>query len=108
MREKSEPNIYSTVDEDGVNYREIAAVLSELGYKMNHSSARNYVLRIMRKFADEIVNEWDLDVSDEDLLNIVKIPQFQQAICEILQMIEAESAEQRPTPRREATNEITA
>jgi hypothetical protein len=92
MKEKFESSTYSTVmDDDGVNYREIAAVLSEMGYKMNHSSARNYVLRIMRRFADEIVNEWDMSISDEDLLKIVKIPQFQQAICEILQLIEAES-----------------
>ena len=92
MKEKFESSTYSTVmDDDGVNYREIAAVLSEVGYKMNHSSARNYVLRIMRRFADEIVNEWDMSISDEDLLKIVKIPQFQQAICEILQLIEAES-----------------
>lgn len=92
MKEKFESNTYSTVmDDDGVNYREIAAVLSEMGYKMNHSSARNYILRIMRRFADEIVSEWDINVSDEQLLKIVKIPQFQQAICEILQMIEAES-----------------
>ncbi|NDD31357.1 MAG: hypothetical protein EB084_24160, partial [Proteobacteria bacterium] len=42
---------YATVDSDGVNYREISEVMTEMGWPMNHSSARNYVLRAMRKFA---------------------------------------------------------
>ena len=43
---------YATVIEsEGVNYREIADTMTELGFTMNHSSARNYVLRVMRKFA---------------------------------------------------------
>jgi hypothetical protein len=81
--------IYATVAEDeGVNYREIAEMMSEIGFKMNHSSARNYVLRVMRKFADAITDEWDLDVSETKKDKIVKSPQFQQAICDILQSLE--------------------
>lgn len=84
---------YVTVSlEDGVNYREIADMMTEIGFKMNHSSARNYVLRTMRKFAEAIVGEWDIDVSDVKFDRIVKSPQFQQAICEILQTIDAETS----------------
>lgn len=85
---------YATVTQDeGVNYREIADMMTEIGYKMNHSSARNYVLRVMRKFAEEIVSSWDLEVSEHKLEKIVKSPQFQQAICGILQTVDA--ADQR-------------
>ena len=44
---------YATV-EDGVNYRDIAETMSEIGFKMNHSSARNHVIRVMKKFADAV------------------------------------------------------
>lgn len=91
MEEKFDLVAYSTVSEDeGVNYREIATVMSDIGYKMNHSSVRNYVLRIMQKFAAAMIDEWDLDVSDENVESIIKTPQFQQAICEILQLIDSE------------------
>ena len=49
---------YATVATDeGVNYREIADTMTELGFPMNHSSARNYVLRVMRKFVDAFADE---------------------------------------------------
>lgn len=91
MEEKVEFNEYATVSEDdGVNYREIAAMMSEIGYKMNHSSVRNYVLRIMHKFAQAMIEEWDLKVSNEKIISITKTPQFQETICEILQLIDAD------------------
>lgn len=88
--ERLESSSYATVSEDeGVNYREIAATMTDIGYKMNHSSARNYVLRVMRKFAAAVIEEWDIDVPEENLDVIIKTPQFQQAICELLQTIES-------------------
>lgn len=91
MSEDNVYSLYATVSEDeGVNYREIAATMTDIGYKMNHSSARNYVLRIMRKFADAVISEWDLDIPEERMHHIIKTHQFQQAICELLQMVESE------------------
>jgi transposase-like protein len=87
---KKSVTAYATVTQDeGVNYREIADMMTEIGYKMNHSSARNYVLRVMRKFAEEIVSSWDLEVPEHKLEKIVKSPQFQQAICGILQTVDS-------------------
>jgi len=89
---KEKKTLYATVAVDeGVNYREIADMMSEIGFKMNHSSARNYVLRVMKKFADAIVDSWDLEVPDHKIEKIVKSPKFQQAICDILQTLESES-----------------
>ena len=84
--------VYASTSETdgGVNYREIAEVMTEIGFKMNHSSARNYVLRVMSKFAREIVKNWDLEVDDDRIDAIAKTPQFQQGICEVLQKIEAQ------------------
>lgn len=87
---------YATVgSEEGVNYRDIAETMTSIGFKMNHSSARNYVLRVMRKFADALADNWDLNVSRETLDVVVKSPQFQQAICEILQSIEKKELEKK-------------
>ena len=79
---------YATVEE-GVNYRDIADTMTEIGYKMNHSSARNYVLRVMRKFAEAIVDEYGINMSDEKLEDVARSPMFQSGIAELLQDIEA-------------------
>ncbi len=80
---------YATVTEDeGVNYRDIAETMTELGFQMNHSSARNYVLRVMRKFVEALNAEWRLSLTEEKILEITKSPEFQQGIAEILHSIE--------------------
>lgn len=82
---------YASISEtDGVNYRDIAEVMSDIGFKMNHSSARNYVLRVMSKFVREVASQWDVDLTDEEIVRIAKSPQFQQGICEVLHSIEAQ------------------
>ena len=89
MKNKKNSSVYATVTfDDGINYREIADMMTDAGFKMNHSSARNYVLRVMHKFADAIIKEWNLDISGDKMERIVKSPQFQQAICDILQSLE--------------------
>jgi transposase-like protein len=76
---------YATVvDDDGINYREIADIMSEIGFVMNHSSARNYVLRVMLKFARAFDEEWRMDLSEEKVHEIASSPQFQNVISDLL------------------------
>ena len=63
--------------------------MTDIGYKMNHSSARNYVLRVMRKFAVAITDQHGVNMSDEGLDNVSRSPMFQSGISELLQDIEA-------------------
>jgi transposase-like protein len=88
---KEGKSVYATVTfDEGVNYREIAEMMTEIGFKMNHSSARNYVLRVMRKFAEALCENWDIDLPEHKLDKIVKSPGFQKAICDLLQRLEEE------------------
>lgn len=88
---KNKKQTYASITEsDGVNYREIADTMTEIGFKMNHSSARNYVLRIMLKFAEEITDQWGIAMNEEEIMKIAKSPQFQQGICDVLQAIESQ------------------
>ena len=76
---------YATVaDEEGVNYRDIADTMSNLGFNMNHSSARNYVLRVMRKFVEAYAMEWGVALGDVDIDEIAKSPMFQTGVADIL------------------------
>lgn len=80
---------YATVlEDDGVNYREIADIMTSLGFTMNHSSARNHVLRVMRKFAEEFAKEWQVELPEERIKDIISSPGFQSAIADVLHSME--------------------
>lgn len=82
---------YATVaDDEGDNYREIADMMTELGFSMNHSSARNYVLRVMRKFAKAFSKEWEIELDEKRIDEVAKNPQFQHGIADILHVVEAQ------------------
>ena len=79
---------YATITEDdGVEYREISEIMTEMGWTMNHSSARNYVLRGMKKFASAFADHLGVKVSPEDLS---KDPRFQSFVADVLHHIEDE------------------
>jgi transposase-like protein len=87
---------YATVaTSEGVNYREIADTMTELGFSMNHSSVRNYVLRVMRKFVENFVDEYGIELSESRIDEIAKSPGFQHGIADLLNTIEAERRERK-------------
>ena len=80
---------YTTVaEDDGVNYREIADTMTELGFQMNHSSARNYVLRVMKKFVTAYTCELGLNFTDEKTMEVAKSPTFQHGVADLLHTVE--------------------
>lgn len=83
-------NGYATViEDDGINYREISDIMTDIGFRMNHSSARNYVLRIMQKFVLAFNKEWNLELSVSEIERISRSPQFQSAIADLLHNLES-------------------
>jgi hypothetical protein len=90
---------YSTVTaDDGVNYREIAETMTLLGFKMNHSSARNNVIRIMEKFVKAIIDDKLID-DQEKITAIARSSSFQSALSIMLQTIEMGRRDKRKSHR---------
>jgi len=87
---KTKKGYATVVEEDGAMYRDIAETMTDIGFKMNHSSARNYVIRVMRKFVIEFCRQQNLHVNESQVDSIAKSPLFQQGIAEMLHIIEAE------------------
>ena len=80
---------YATVtDDDGVNYRDIADTMCDLGYPMNHSSARNYIIKIMKTFVKTFCDRWDVEISENKILEIAKSPTFQKGVADLLMSVE--------------------
>ena len=82
---KANKKVYATVSDDGgIDYRTIAETMSSIGWTMNHSSARNHVLRVLRKFVNAYAKAWNLNLSEEQALIIIKSSLFQEGILDVL------------------------
>lgn len=76
---------YATV-EGGGDYRMIAEVMTAQGFKMNHSSARNHFLSIMRGFAEDVLRDTGLgEPTQENVEKIARQPMFQSAIRDMFE-----------------------
>jgi len=77
---------YATVslNDGGKGYREIAELMTESGFKMNHSTARNVFLASMSKFAKELCNLYGVEFSPENIKKIASDPRFQTGVCSII------------------------
>lgn len=79
---------YATVAEEaGANYRTIAEKMSSQGFQMNHASARNHILRVMKKFAIEFAIARGDNMTDEELDAVARDPNFQSSVCELIQRV---------------------
>jgi hypothetical protein len=81
---------YATVaDEEGDNYRDIADMMTMMGFEMNHSSARNYLIRVMKKFAETFSERLGSPMKSEAVMyRIAKDPGFQSSVSELLHIVE--------------------
>lgn len=89
--ERDERSEYATVaDTLGCDYREIADTLTVCGWPMNHSSARNYVLRGIEKIAVRVLDACGMDSSHVAARAVARSAQFQAGLAEVLRLIEDE------------------
>lgn len=82
---------YSTIEE-GIDYRLLAQKMSEEGYPMNHTSARNWVIRSLAKVSNHLkaslaVNGKRTTSSPEE---IASHPFFGNSVVEILRKVDDE------------------
>ena len=77
---------YATVKsiEGGLGYREIAEKMTDLGDKMNHSTARNVFLSAMSKMARTACKLYGINLNEENVKRISSDPRFQSGVQDIL------------------------
>lgn len=78
---------YSTLrdNDEGMDYRSIAEIMTRRGHKMNFSSARNVFLTGMERVADAILKNVGASTSPEFVAEVAKNPNFQSYIMDALE-----------------------
>ncbi len=78
-------NGYATTSElGGKSYQEIANAMTDQGFKMNHSTARNVCVNGLVKIAKQVTVQQGLQLSEKDIIKIAKDPRFQSGISDII------------------------
>jgi hypothetical protein len=78
-------NGYATAAElGGKSYHQIADIMSERGFKMNHSTARNITVDSLKKLAQAVADFHDVKYTEKELIKMAKNPLFQSGICDII------------------------
>jgi hypothetical protein len=76
-------NRYITITE-GEDYRTIAKRMTDLGYKMNHATARNILLSGMKKFLRSISEELGNSIDDNQAARLCMRQDIHEVIGDIL------------------------
>jgi hypothetical protein len=68
----------------GISYHEIAKKMNDMGFKMNHSTARNVFVTSLIKIANHVTKLYDIKFNEKDLKRIAIDPRFQEAIAALI------------------------
>lgn len=88
-KKRSNGDYVTVVDDDGENYKEIAAIMTEMGYPMIYTSARNCVIKVIKKFAKAYAERFDSPADEDSIDSVARDPTFQHVVSEILHCIES-------------------
>jgi hypothetical protein len=81
---KSDNGYGTTKSLGGITYQEVASIMGDLGYKMNHSTARNVYVGALTKIAKRVTSLYDLELSKSELKKIAIDPRFQTAVSDFM------------------------
>lgn len=77
---------YATIvgDPDALDFRAISEKMTADGHKMNHSSARNYLIRGLKKIASALSDHYGLPTDPTAIDDIVRSPEFHEGIKAVI------------------------
>lgn len=77
---------YVTID-NSVDFRNIAKIMSSIGFKMNHATARNHMLIALKKILLETSKNLGIKMTKKKITELLKSSEVHNAIGDLLYMI---------------------
>jgi len=85
---------YITLGE-GMDFRQIAKVMSNKNYKMNHATARNQLLYAVEELLTSAISDLGLSVSPEQIKELAKSQEVHEALQDVLYLAYEKSKSSR-------------
>lgn len=81
---KKQNGYATTSDLGGVTYHEVAREMNDLGFKMNHSTARNVYVSALMKIARDVSDLYEMKLDSKEIKEIAIDPRFQGAVSDFM------------------------
>jgi hypothetical protein len=88
---------YVTIEE-GTDFRTIAKIMSERGYKMNHATARNVLINAIRRIMGFSADKIGTRITDAQMEAIIRDQDIHIALADVLQLAHEPAEEQEKDP----------
>ena len=77
---------YVTLSDRGaVKFRHIAEKMTDMGWKMNHATARGVLLQALTKIARKILISRKGHATADDIQCLIKTPEFQEYVANVVE-----------------------
>lgn len=86
---KAKAKKYVTIEE-GQDFRSIAKIMTDNGFKMNHATARNVLISAIKKLLNYSADRVGVKISEEKMKTLIKDQTVHTALADVLYMAEKE------------------
>jgi hypothetical protein len=80
---KSNHNHYVTLS-DGIDFRQIAKIMSEAGHQMNHATARNVLIIALRSLLTNLASQFNIKITEDRMQEMLRSQQLHDALSHVL------------------------
>lgn len=80
---------YVTVEE-GTDFRTIAKIMTNNGYKMNHATARNVLISAIKKLLNYSADQVGVKIPESEMKQLIKDQAVHTALADVLYLAQKE------------------
>jgi len=84
MKKITKNKKYITLKDGGADFREMARIMTEAGYKMNHATARNQLILAVKSLITHISSSLKVSVSSSQVEEMISNPEVHESLSDIL------------------------
>lgn len=106
MKNDIEKKRYITID--GIDFRKIASIMTQAGYKMNHATARNQLMSALQKFLMNIVKQTDVKLEREKIEEMINSQDIHGALTDVLSRAYEEMEKEKNAVLSQRKSKITS
>jgi len=75
---------YVTLNEDGIDFRTMAYIMTNVGFKMNHATARNQLILAIQFLVGHMSDKLEINISQKNISNMIKSQDIHEQLSDVL------------------------
>lgn len=75
---------YITLNKEGVDFRTMASAMTDIGYKMNHATARNQLILAIKTLVGHISTSLNANLTQSNIKSMIKSQEVHENLSDVL------------------------